>query len=448
MIWVWALAAVILSLLVVRKKKIKFHHLIWTLLPIDMYGITISGAIIKPYMVFAFIILIISLYKYRGKLVLVRVRPEWFLGLIALLCMMLFSDMFNNGGLASLRQHLMFILVFICAWIYTGSIETEAELDQIKDIIIGTAIGYGLIYLFAVIVNQAGINFDGISTWTREQPGLILKFIDIPDGRLRGFLLDPNLIITSLLPPIAISIHNLFILKDRRSKRIFIIQIAVSILCVYFTKSRMALISTLLIIGFSVASGLKFVSQSRKVHYFSFLLVVASLLLIVVFFLPDSILGQTFTSLVQQYEGRASFNSQYGREVLWKSAWNILESNNLIWGVGQGQVRYYGELDCHNTWLEWMVGSGLITGILVILYFMSIYIRFSVACKFKHSTLRNIPTWFGIKWGYFGIVLSLVSVDNITNSNLIFFASLMMWLLNVQMAIKDTKKSDFTDGFQ
>lgn len=51
MIWGWIGAAVALSWLLCRKKA-AWHHLIWMLLPIETYGVSLAGATIKPYMMF------------------------------------------------------------------------------------------------------------------------------------------------------------------------------------------------------------------------------------------------------------------------------------------------------------------------------------------------------------------------------------------------------------
>ena len=58
-IWIWIIAAWVLSYLALGKKKTSFEHLIWILLPVDMYGITMAGATIKPYMIFCFFLFIL-----------------------------------------------------------------------------------------------------------------------------------------------------------------------------------------------------------------------------------------------------------------------------------------------------------------------------------------------------------------------------------------------------
>ena len=66
MIWIWIAAAVIISWLFCEK-GISWYHYIWLLLPIEMYGVTIAGATLKPYMLFG--ICIIAGDLIRNKIV-------------------------------------------------------------------------------------------------------------------------------------------------------------------------------------------------------------------------------------------------------------------------------------------------------------------------------------------------------------------------------------------
>ena len=62
-IWIWIIASWVLSYLALGKNKVSFEHLIWILLPVDMYGISVAGATIKPYMIFCMILLIRMLIR-------------------------------------------------------------------------------------------------------------------------------------------------------------------------------------------------------------------------------------------------------------------------------------------------------------------------------------------------------------------------------------------------
>ena len=46
-IWLWIIAAWMLTKLILWKKDINIEHYVWMLLPVDMYGVTIAGCNIK-----------------------------------------------------------------------------------------------------------------------------------------------------------------------------------------------------------------------------------------------------------------------------------------------------------------------------------------------------------------------------------------------------------------
>ena len=47
------LAAWALSFAALGRRRVHFEHLIWMLLPIDMYGVQLAGFTLKPYMLFS-----------------------------------------------------------------------------------------------------------------------------------------------------------------------------------------------------------------------------------------------------------------------------------------------------------------------------------------------------------------------------------------------------------
>ena len=73
MIWGWIGAAVALSWLLCRKKA-AWHHLIWMLLPIETYGVSLAGATIKPYMMFGGLIILHNILRKKAHKILNRSR--------------------------------------------------------------------------------------------------------------------------------------------------------------------------------------------------------------------------------------------------------------------------------------------------------------------------------------------------------------------------------------
>lgn len=431
MIWIWIASAVVITLFLLRGKKIAYHHFIWIMLPIDFYGLHVAGVTIKPYMIFTLLILMRNLIRSKNKLK-VRIRMEWALGILFLLLMVMLADLFNGSGITSVMQHMMFLLVFVCAFIYINSIESYDEIIQIKDTIVATAVGFGLVYLFAAFSNMWNLDIAGINTLAGTNPGINVKFVDVPDGRLRGFYNDPNVFATSLIPAMAYSIYQLFGQKKEK-KFIYIAQVLISLFCCYFTKSRMAILGFLIVITFTIIGSLKFNNSKRITNSFIVILWILFTLAPPIVVFGSDALDNSVGNLLQQYNGRSEFSDTYGRGTVWKSAWDALVENNLFFGVGQGQVMNFSvvQRDSHNTWLEWVTGSGIIAGSLVDLYFLLIFIRFSKYCRRRLPINYYQHLLYGTKWAYLGIVIILLSVSNITNSYLIFTVSLMIFLMSM-----------------
>ncbi|MDR3560100.1 MAG: O-antigen ligase family protein [Negativicutes bacterium] len=425
MIWLWITAGIVITLFLLRKKNISFHHFIWVLLPIDFYGVNI-GVTIKPYMLFAMLILLLNIIAKRK--IKLMIKMEWAAGLLSLFLVVLLADLFNESNGASLLQQAMFLLVVVCAFIYIGSIQSYDEVQQIRDVIVATAIGFGVVYLVAVFTNMQDLDLAGISTLVREDPGIIMKFADVPEGRLRGFSIDPNAFATSLIPAMTFSIYQLFGQKKEK-KVLYIVQVIITLICCYYTRSRGALLTFLLIILFTTISGIKI--KKLGIGFVSVLLLLCMVTLATTVF-ADEEASIVMELIWQQYEGRADFSDAYGRGTVWQSAWDILNEKNLFFGVGQGRVSELSvlQLDSHNTWLEWIAGNGIIAGSLVDLYFGLVFIRFSRYCGKRQAINDYLDFLLGVKWAYAGIAIMLLSVSNITNSYLIFTASLMISLMS------------------
>jgi hypothetical protein len=212
MIWIWIAAAVIISLIGCNK-RIPWYHYIWMLLPIEMYGITIAGATFKPYMIFG-ILFFLGFISKRDNLKL----PVG-IGLVAMA--LLVSDLLNGLILASIMQHLMFLLIIFIAYSYLRLQGNKIELDYIADVTIATTVGYGLVFFAASILFSASITFDGIYTTDRYSPGMIMRFLStggISSTRLRGFCIDPNSVFTTLIPGAVFSLANILYLGREKIK--------------------------------------------------------------------------------------------------------------------------------------------------------------------------------------------------------------------------------------
>ena len=109
MIWIWIVAAVLISWLFC-KRGIGWYHYIWLLLPIEMYGVTIAGATVKPYMLFGICIIVSDFIRNKT----IRVHTT----IIAVTFALIISDFLTGFVTSSVMQHIMFILVLIIGYCY------------------------------------------------------------------------------------------------------------------------------------------------------------------------------------------------------------------------------------------------------------------------------------------------------------------------------------------
>ena len=119
MMWVWIIAAIAISWLLCRK-KVAWYHYIWMLLPVEMYGITIAGATIKPYMILGVFMIIKNLLDRKAHKV-----PAAFVAIIFLLTV---SDILNGLIIASIMQHVMFLVIIYIAYNYVLISENDDDL--------------------------------------------------------------------------------------------------------------------------------------------------------------------------------------------------------------------------------------------------------------------------------------------------------------------------------
>ena len=84
------------------------------------------------------------------------------------------------------------------------------------------------------------------------------------------------------------------------------------------------------------------------------------------------------------------------------------------------QYRTATNLMCHNTWLEWLCGCGLIVGGATIVYFVAALKNMFSKIKTAKFTGENSIIYIAIMLGLVSIVIELATVDNLTFSYLWF----------------------------
>ena len=407
MIWMWIVAAVAISWLFCRK-KVAWYHYIWMLLPIEMYGVNIAGATLKPYMIFGLLVIITCFAKGKGT----RIPAGIFVCAFALLV----SDILNGMIKASIMQHLMFLFILYIAYAYTLLAQIDKEfLDSMREVTIATTIGYGIVFAIAYTVYFLRPGIPGVYTVDRYSAGMVLRFLStggVSIVRFRGFCIDPNSVITTLIPGTAFALQCLIYEKKDTLKSV----VAVCLYSIVMTASgsRMAMVCTFLMILIMLLTGYK--QATNKGKWFLLL----SLMSLICAFIGIMKFQDIVNSVSAFYNSRAGLNDSGGRFTIWKYNLQWLENNGrLLVGVGQNQIHSLTPIGkaCHNTWLEWICGTGLFVGMGIDLWIFFAPVSITKMLKNDARELRNyIPIWLA----YMIAIVCVTTVDNITNSTILF----------------------------
>ncbi len=423
MIWIWIAAAFLLSWLIVSKKHIQIYHYIWLLMPIDDYGIETPVGMLKPYMIFILGVFLFDLLRFKGRI-------SFFGGLrsfavvMGLFVMMLISDTVNGNLGEGLTRHIMFTLVCIAALFYVPKLaEEEARVDMYNSLT-AASIGYGSVFLLARL-SLYFVKLPGVLAPGRYYDGMIMEMKNYSYGRLRGFFIDPNVVILCFILSSAIAFYGLFG-KDilNRSKGYYIAVLAITTLCVYYSKSRTGLfcIAALLILIFAFS----FVKASNKTNYFLALLILA--LIGIVFIIFKVIDYQYFFDLLfKEYQNRATFSDEdYGRLYIWRHAINYTLHHDFWFGTGQELLKNIIGRHPHNTWIVWIIDIGMIQGTIINLFFFGSIIWCYIRSRYIKAGRSGILGAFRLTLIVY--IVALLFVDNAASSYLIFSFIIVTYL--------------------
>lgn len=407
MIWVWIIAAIAISWLLCRK-KVAWYHYIWMLLPVEMYGITIAGATIKPYMILGVFMIIKNLLDRKAHKV-----PAAFVAIISLLSV---SDILNGLIIASIMQHVMFLVIIYIAYNYVLISENDDDLlENIEVSTIATTIGYGLVFLVAYWFYSRGIGFGGIYTTDRYSAGMLLNFISTGGQttvRLRGFCIDPNSVVTTLIPGASFGLARL--LYKNGGKFRSLVAVILYAIVMDLSGSRMAVVCTVAMVIIMLMMGYK--QAENKLWWFGLI----ALVLLVVSFMAVYRFQNIASEVYSFFTARAGLNDTGGRFTIWKynARW-LSDNGRLLFGVGQNQISNLTSVGkaCHNTWLEWICGTGILLGGMIDLWFVITPFVFLDRLKRNRIFIRDI---IPIVLAYVTALICITTVDNITNSVVLF----------------------------
>ena len=176
--------------------------------------------------------------------------------------------------------------------------------------------------------------------------------------------------------------------------------------------SRMALICTLLMAVIMLLAGYKLAENKGRWVLLLMLLTLGGIII-------GTLRFQTIANSLSEFMGsRAGLNDKAGRVTIWKYNISWLANNGrLLIGVGQNQIFKLTGMgkECHNTWLEWICGTGILIGGGIICWFISAPLRFA-----RRTKQLGFTQHMSLLFAYVTTAVCITTVDNITNSVLIF----------------------------
>lgn len=418
MIWAWIAAAVAISWLFC-KKGISWYHYIWFLLPIEMYGVTIAGATLKPYMLFGICIIVGDFVRNKT----IRVHAA----IVAVIFALIFSDYLTGFVMASVMQHIMFILVLMIGYCYQNYQCDGIEFDEMGQAALAATIGYGIVFTVAWLMFNRGVTADGIYASERLDAGIVLRLASFGgnvSSRLRGFCIDPNSVITTLIPGATYALANIVYRKQDIIKSLLAIVVYLAV--VFYSGSRMALICSFAMLVIFFVIGYRKSENKRRMAVAGIASV--GVLLVALIINMDTIILEVAKLWADMFGERASLGSEYGRLTIWKTNIEYLINNSKEWfGVGQNQIYLLTErgLACHNTWLEWICGTGIILGAIIDFWFILAPVRFKKRSVGMGG--ENAQNALPIIMAYITVVVCISTVDNITNPVLLFLMLILRY---------------------
>lgn len=440
MIWVFIIAALVLSYIPLINKKIALSNYIWLLIPIDVYGIKIAGTTIKPYMIFAVVLALITCAKNKGtNFEFSASKGQLLAGLVSVGLVII--TVITQPEISAVKAALMAVVVYICAQLYVSSVNTE-DTHNLSDVIIATCFGYGIVYIVAYIILMSGFELDSICSFTREDAGLFLQNRNVVNGkfvsiyRLRGFAYDPNTMFLPFFFAITACITNMF--KKFRFYHAF--TYVVSLVCILISGSRMGLICYFLTTAITCIYCIIKTSDTKKRAVS--LISIGGVLIAIIIFLMTKVGRYHASKLLASYSNRSGLTDEYGRFSIWKDCLEVFWNDNPFTGVGPGQMQYYSSTGrmTHNTWLEFLCEFGLIVGGFAIIYFLGVAVYGWVNTRKFAPTDPVFVTYICLLTGYTMTIVALTTVDNYTCSYLWISALLILKLISDRNTIHSSKE--------
>lgn len=404
MVLLWIIIAVVVSCILFKREGIKKYHLVWALLPVDYYGINITGIIIKPYMLFmtAFIL-------YRGKVVLNSKQQKFIIG-----CLVAFSlsDVYSGFSVESIMQHFYFILILIFSIQYTSISAKECE--SVRKAVILSGLAFSCSFILAYYTYRHNLPVGQI------KGSMIYDYMSFSTEtyRFRGFEIDPNAFCIMFIPVIPACVDGLY---KKNQSEICIATLCTSLACVLLSKSRAGLLVSILTLSMTIIV----VGYQRIRKLWPALLFLAAAVILLIVALRLKIINGSDVALY--FESRSQPQDAYGRFNIWKECLKYAWDESPLFGVGANQIRLFEPLGraCHNTWLEWICSLGFVMGICIDLVFIQ-----PLFALWKDVTNPRVTEICWACMSYSGIFMMLMTIDYIASTYLLFFFSMIITYQN------------------
>ena len=192
MIWVWMALSLAVTLFLLRGKNIRPHNLVWAFLPIDMYGINIAGITLKPAMLYSLVLIAYAIISKKFTLKITKtVLYSTVLLAISITLSLLFRGNANIN--TDIKTYLLMFFTIVTAACVLSFIDSRDDLKQISDVMIATAVGFGMILLALYVLDHIGITLPDVRPTGSSSGSIIREYRNATNGeltrsyRMRGF---------------------------------------------------------------------------------------------------------------------------------------------------------------------------------------------------------------------------------------------------------------------
>jgi len=426
MIWLWILLALAVTLFLLKDKNIEPHNFIWALLPIDKYGISVLGFIVKPIYLFSVIVVFFTVISKKFRL---KLPPTALLSTMLFCIFVVLSTLLKNTVdiLLEFRMYGMFIFTIICAAAILSNIKGADDLRQIQDVMIATAVGYGIVFVTLYALYNMGISLPDVVDSDLYANSIFNSYRNVANGelfqtlRLRGFFMDSNtsniVFIVGLIALLGKWVKNGGFAKNALCFVVIMTNIILS-------SSRTALVTSTIFIVLSVFRMIFSKTQSRKKIIFLSILLFGLFFASTILLYGNNSIGNIYNNLASRYTNRSSLNDTYGRFTIWKQSLGLLFETNWYAGIGTGALQTIMDVerDSHNTVIEAFCSLGVFAGLYYTIYFLTPLVN---SIKMRFTTFKKSKYLSTLIFMYIGILIMLTSVSNLTNTYLIHIALLL-----------------------